>query len=300
MYVVTGATGHIGEVVADKLLAAGVKVRVIGRDAKKLERFTQKGAEAFVADVTNAGATEKAFSGATVVFAMVPPNNSAPDVLGHYNQVGNAMASAIKKNGVPHAVVLSSVGADKPDRTGVVKGLHDLEGIIGGIVGLNALFLRPGYFMENLLPQVGVIQSFGMMGGPLRPDLPIAMIATRDIGAVAAEALLNLNFTGKSTRELHGARDVTYMEIPKIIGAAIGKPDLAYMQLPASQLKPAFLQMGMSSSMADGLLELAEALNSGHLRMLEPRSPANTTPTTIETFVADTFVPAYRGKAAGA
>jgi uncharacterized protein YbjT (DUF2867 family) len=63
MYVVTGATGNTGEIVADKLLAAGVKVRVIGRDAKKLERFAQKGAEAFVADVTDAGAVESAFSG---------------------------------------------------------------------------------------------------------------------------------------------------------------------------------------------------------------------------------------------
>jgi uncharacterized protein YbjT (DUF2867 family) len=298
MYVVTGATGNTGEVVAEKLLAAGVKVRVIGRDPKKLERFTRKGAEPFVADLTNAESTEKAFSGATAVFAMVPPNIAAPDVLAQYGRVGHAIAAGIKKHGINYAVALSSVGADKPDRTGVVKGLHNLEEIIGEIAGLNVLFLRAGYFMENLLPQVGVIQSFGIMGGPVRSDLPLPLIATHDIGAVAAEALLNLNFTGKSTRELQGARDVTYAECAKIIGAAIGKANLAYMQLPAPQLKPAFMQMGMSSNMADGLLELAEALNSGHLRMLEPRSPANTTPTTIETFVADTFVPAYREKAA--
>ncbi len=300
MYVVTGATGNTGEVVADRLLTAGLKVRVIGRDAKKLERFAQKGAEAFVADATSAEAMEKAFSGASAVFAMVPPNNASPDVLAHYRQVGNAMASGIKKNGVPRAVVLSSVGADKPDRTGVVKGLHDLEEIIGGIAGLNALFLRAGYFMENLLPQVGMIQSFGIMGGAVRPDLPVPLIATRDIGAAAAESLLKLNFAGKSTRELLGPRDVSYAETVKIIGAAIEKPNLAYMQLPASQLKPAFMKMGMSSNMADGLLELSDALNSGYLRMLEPRSPANTTPTTIETFIADTFVPDYRGKAASA
>jgi hypothetical protein len=145
-----------------------------------------------------------------------------------------------------------------------------------------------------------VIQSFGIMGGPLRPDLPLPLIATRDIGAAAAEALLKLDFAGKTTRELQGARDVTYLEASKIIGAAIGKPNLAYMQLPASQLKPAFMKMGMSSNMADGLLELSDALNSGYLRMLEPRSTGNTTPTTIETFIADTFVPDYRGKAASA
>ena len=152
--------------------------------------------------------------------------------------------------------------------------------------------------MENLLPQVGVIQSLGMMGGPVRSDLPLPMIATRDIGAVAAEALLKLDFSGKQTRELQGARDITYVESAKIIGTAIGKPNLAYVKVPAAQLKPALMQMGMSSNMADGLFELAEALNTGHITALEPRSAANTNPTTIETFVADTFVPAYRGKAA--
>ena len=161
-------------------------------------------------------------------------------------------------------------------------------------------FLRAGYFMENLLPQAGVIKSIGSMAGPVKEDLPLPMIATRDIGTFAAEALLRLNFVGKSTRELQGPRDVTYTEVAKIVGAAIGKPDLAYQLVPAPKLKPVLMQMGMSSNMADLLLEMADALNSGHMKMLEPRSPANTTPTTLETFIAEIFLPAYRGKASGA
>jgi hypothetical protein len=164
---------------------------------------------------------------------------------------------------------------------------------------LNALYLRAGYFMENILSQVGVIQSFGVIAGPVRPDLALPLIATRDIGTAAAEALLKLDFNGRHTRELQGARDVTYNDVAKIVGAAIGKPDLKYMQMPAAQLKPALTQMGMSSNMVDLLLEMAESLNSGHMKMLQPRSPANSTPTTLETFVAEVFVPAYRGKAAG-
>ena len=151
--------------------------------------------------------------------------------------------------------------------------------------------------MENLLPQAGVIKSMGIMAGPVTEDLPLPMIATRDIGAYAAEALLKLDFVGKSTRELQGSRDVTYVGTAKIVGAAIGKPDLTYKLVPAAQLKPVLMQMGMSSNMADLLLEMADALNSGHMKMLEPRSPANTTPTTLETFVAEVFLPAYRGRA---
>jgi uncharacterized protein YbjT (DUF2867 family) len=299
MYVITGATGNTGSVVTEKLLAKGEKVRVIGRDAKRLERFTQKGAEAFVADETDRNALAKAFSGAKAVYAMIPPNVVSSDVRAYQEQVSDDLAAAITKNGVKHAVALSSFGADKPDRTGPVLGLHTLEEKLNGIAGLNALYLRAGYFMENVLSQVGVIQSFGVIAGPVRADLALPLIATRDIGNAAAEALLKLDFNGKHTRELQGPRDVTYNDVAKIVGAAIGKPDLKYMQMPAAQLKPALTQMGMSSNMVDLLLEMAESLNSGHMKMLQPRSPANSTPTTFETFVAEVFVPAYRGKAAG-
>jgi uncharacterized protein YbjT (DUF2867 family) len=300
MYAITGASGNTGSIIAEKLLAAGEKVRVIGRDARHLERFTQNGAEAFIADATDAGALEKAFGGAKAVYAMIPPNLSAPDVLAYSERVGNALATAIAKSGATRMVLLSSYGADNPDKTGPVVGLHNLERKLAGISALNALFLRCGYFMENLLPQVGVIQTLGMLAGPVRSDLLLPMIATRDIGAAAADALLKLDFAGTQVRELQGARDVTYTEVAKIIGDAIGKPDLKYQQVPAAMLKPALMRMGMSSSMADMLFEMTEALNNGHMKMLELRSPRNSTATTIETFVAEVFLPAYRGKAARA
>jgi uncharacterized protein YbjT (DUF2867 family) len=300
MYVITGASGNTGSVVAERLLAAGQKVRVVGRDPKRLEKFTGKGAESFTADATDGGALTNAFAGAKAVYAMVPPNIGAPDVRAYMETVSDALLSAIGKNGIKYAVVLSSVGADKSQGTGPVAGLHSLEKKLEGIPGLNALFLRAGYFMENVLSQAGAIKSMGIMAGPIREDLPLPMIATRDIGAYAAEVLLKLNFVQKSTRELQGPSDVTYAETAKLVGAAIGKQDLVYRLVPAAQLKPVLMQMGMSSSMADLLLEMADALNSGHMKMLEMRSPANTTPTTLETFVAEVFLPAYRGRASGA
>jgi len=300
MYVVIGATGNTGSVVAEKLLAKREKVRVVGRDERKLERFKQKGAEAFAGDVTDASAMARAFSGAEAAYVMVPPNLSSPNVRGYQERVNDALAGALEKNGVRYAVALSSFGADKSDRTGPVLGLHALEQKLEAIAGLNVVLLRAGYFMENILPQVGVIESLGNMAGPVRPDLALPMIATRDIGAFAAEALARHDFQGKQRRELLGARDISYAQVAKIVGAAIGKPDLTYQQAPAAQLKPALMQMGMSSNMADLLLEMSDALNAGHMRALEPRSAQNTTPTTVETFVAEVFVPAYRAKAARA
>jgi uncharacterized protein YbjT (DUF2867 family) len=300
MYVVIGATGHTGSVVAERLLAKREKVRVVGRDERRLDRFKQKGAEAFVGDVADASAMARAFSGAEAAYVLIPPNMSSPNVRAYQERVNDALAAGLANNSVRHAVALSSVGADKAERTGPVVGLHNLEQKLEAITGLNVLFLRAGYFMENIMPQISVIQSQGFMAGPVRADLALPMIATRDIGAYAAEALARRDFQGKQRRELLGARDVTYTQVAKVVGAAIGKPDLQYKQLAAAQLKPALTQMGMSPNMADLLLEMAEALNSGHMRALEPRSAQNTTPTTIETFVAEVFAPAYRARAARA
>src|SRR5512135_2049423 len=300
MYVITGATGNTGSAAAEKLLASGAKVRVIGRNGKRLERFSQKGAETVVANVTDVVALEKAFSGARAVYALIPPNPAAPDVRAYQERVTDALAAAIQNNGIAYAIALSSTGAEKAYGTGPVVGLHGLEKKLEAIDGLNVLSFRCGYFMENLLPQIGIIQSLGFMAGPIRADVPLPMIATRDIGAAAAESLAKLDFVGKQTRELLGARHVTYTEAAKIIGAAIGKPDLAYRQVPASVLKPSMMQMGMSSSMVDLILEMSDALNTGHMKSQEPRSARNTTATTLETFVVEVFAPAYRGKAAGA
>ena len=300
MYAILGATGHTGSVAAEKLLAAGQKVRVIGRDAKRLERFSQKGAEAVVADATNAAALEKAFAGARAVYALIPPNIGAPDVRANQEKVSDAVSAAIQKSGIAYVVLLSSFGADKASGTGPVVALHNFEKKLESIRGLNLISLRAGYFMENLLAQVGIISSLGFMATPLRADLELPMIATRDIGATTADLLAKLNFSGKQTRELLGARNVSYTETAKVIGPAIGKPELTYRQVPGAQAKPAMMQLGMSESMVDLILEMCEALNSGHMKPLEPRSAQNTTPTAVEAFVSDVFVPAYRGRAARA
>jgi uncharacterized protein YbjT (DUF2867 family) len=296
MYVITGATGNTGSVVAKRLLEQGKKVRAIGRSAERLQPLAAKGAEPFVADVNDSTALARAFQGAEAIYLMLPPDPSTPDVRGYSKRVNQAFLTALQQSGVKHAVVLSSIGADKPEKTGPVVGLYELEQKLNSISDLNALYLRAGYFMENTLGQVGIINALGMAAGPLRPDLKVPMIATRDIGAAAADALLKLDFSGHHARELLGQRDLDMTEAASIIGAAIEKPDLQYAQLPDEQIRPALLQMGMSPNMADLLLEMSGSLNSGYMKALEPRSAANTTPTSFEQFVKEEFVPAFRGK----
>jgi len=297
MYVILGATGNTGSVAAETLLEKGQKVRVVGRNKQRLARLVAQGAEAFVSDVMDSGALTRAFTGARAVYAMVPPDLTSPDFRAYQDQVTNSIATALESARVTHAVTLSSIGADKPDKTGPVIGLHEMEKRFAQIPNLNALHLRAGYFMENTLPQAGVIKNFGMMAGPVRDNLPLPVIAAHDIGVAAAEALLRLDFAGQQTRELLGQRDLTYLEMAKIAGAGIGKPNLTYVQMPTEQMIQAMTGMGMSQNIASLLCEMSDALNSGYMRALEPRSPANTTPTLYEEFVQKVFVPAFKGQA---
>lgn len=300
MYVILGATGNTGSVAAETLLAKGEKVRVVGRSKERLSRFASRGAEAFEADVTDSAALTKAFSDARAVYAMLPPDPTNTDYRAHQDEVTNSIAKALEAASVTHTVALSSFGADKVDKTGPVAGLHVMEERFAQIPNLNALYLRAGYFMENTLPQVGIIKSFGMMAGPVSADLAMPVIASRDVGVAAAEALLKLDFTGKQTRELQGQRNLTYLDMAKIVGAAVGIPNLTYIQLPAEQIIQGMTQMGISKNIAGLICEMSDSMNNGHMRALETRSAANTTPTSYEEFVQKVFVPAYKGQATSA
>jgi uncharacterized protein YbjT (DUF2867 family) len=297
MYVILGASGNTGSIIANSLLSAGKKVRVVGRDSGRLQRFVDKGAEAFTADMSDAAALAKAFSGARAAYLMLPPAKSREE----QERVSDAIAKGVKESGLRYAVHLSSYGAQVAEGAGPVSGLHSSEQKLNAIEGLNVLHLRAAYFMENNLAAIGMIHGMGLVGNALRPDLKIPMVATRDVGDYAAQRLLHLDFSGKQqTRELLGERDLSMTEATAVIARGIGKPDLRYEQFPYDQVQQALTQLGVPPKGAAMYIEMYKAINAGVLVPLEPRSPENTTPTSIEQFVQDVFVAAYRGKAQSA
>lgn len=300
MYVVLGATGHTGWIIANSLLLNGERVRVVGRNASRLERLVRKGAEAFVANVSDAAALAKAFSGARAVYLMLPPNITSPDYRADQERESDAIAKAVKGAGVRYAVHLSSYGANVLEGTGPIAGLHASEQKLNAISGLNVLHLRPGYFMENHLTAIEMIQGMGIFGHALLPDRKHPMIATRDIGEYAAQRFLKLDFSGKQTRELLGERDISMNEATAVIARGIGKPDLRYVQFPYEQVEQILAQMGVPPKTSGQFIEMYRAMDEGVVAGREPRSAENTTPTSFERFVQDVFAPAYHGKAATA
>src|SRR5258706_15584154 len=147
MYVILGASGNTGSIIATSLLLKAKKMRVVGRDGGRLQRFVDKGAKALTADLSDVAALPKAFSGAHAAYLMLPPAKSRED----QEQESTAIAQAAKESGLRYAVNLSSNGAQGPEGTGPVAGLHSLEQKLNAISGLNVLHLRAAYFMENNL-----------------------------------------------------------------------------------------------------------------------------------------------------
>ena len=300
MYTVLGATGNIGSVIAKTLLDKGEKVRVVGRRAGTLQQFVQKGAEAVVADVTDVDVLTMAFRDSRAAFLMIPPNMTSPDYRADQERISDSISAAVKASGLQYAVNLSSIAAHEPAGTGPIAGLHSCENKLNAMDKLNVLHLRPAYFFENHLAGLGMIQMMGIYGGALKADMPIAMIATRDIGAFAAERLLKLDFSGKQTRELLGERDLTMNDVAAVMSRTLNKPELRYVQFPYPQVEQVLLQMGTPAKTAALFIEMFDGFNTGICAGLEPRSAANTTPTTIESFIKEVFAPAYQGKAATA
>jgi uncharacterized protein YbjT (DUF2867 family) len=197
-------------------------------------------------------------------------------------------------------VLLSSIGAQHPNKTGPIQALYMFEQKLRQVANLNVLSLRPGPFMENFLLLIPLVQSMGFLAGGIDSELKMPMIATRDIGEAAAIAMQKLDFSGYSTRELHGQRDISHDDAAAAIGAAIGKPKLSYKNFPAFLVEQGMKQMGIPGKTASLMSEMNEAANDGRLKPLEERSERNTTSTTIEVWAQEVFAPAFRAKAAGA
>ena len=296
MYVITGATGNIGSQAADILLAKGEKVRVIGRSAAKLQGFVDKGAEAAVGDLKESAFVTRAFSDATAVFAMIPPDYASSDFRAYQNEIGENIAAGIKKSGVRYLVSLSSQGAELSAGTGPILGLHDQEERLNRLEGVNVLHLRPTYFMENLLMNIPLINHAGFAGSAVRGNLHFAMIATRDIAAHVAERLVKRDFEGKEVQDLLGQRDLSLNEATAVIGRKIGIPDLKYVQFSYEDAAKGLREMGISANVTELFIEMSKALNDALFAVNLQRTVKNTTPTSIEEF-ADTFAFLYKASA---
>lgn len=295
-YVITGAAGNVSRPLTEKLLAAGHRVTVIGRNAEHLKPLVDKGAEAAIGSFEDVDFLKKTFAGADAVYTMSAPPFTTTDMKSSIAQIGKNYVEAIQANGIKYVVNLSSVGAHLPDGCGPVSGLYRVEQAMKQLNDVNILHLRPVYFYQNFFGFMGMIKNMNLMGSNYGgAEFTLPMVEPADIAEVAVEALSELNFAGHSHRYI--ANDERSMdEVARVLGEAIGKPDLKWIVFTDEQTVGGLMQAGLPEAFAKNYTEMGRALQSGiMLDDFRKNPPATWGKTKLEDF-ARVFAAVYNSQ----
>ncbi len=292
MYVVIGANGQVGRKVVEQLSRRGAAVRAIVQRVEAGQALPH--VEARVGDATDVAFLREALSGADALFTLTPPSFNAPSHARAVDRFGSAVLAAIAASDVRKVVNLSSAGATLPQGTGPIAGLYRNEQRLNSLATVDVLHLRAASFMENLLAKIGPMRQSGVLPDMADGDVPMPMVAAADLAQAAADALLASTFTGKSAAALLGDRDYTMREAAAILGAAVGRPDIAYVRAAPADAKAALIAHGFSPDVADQFEEMADALSQRRIQGTVTRTAASTTATSLQAWAREVFAPAYQ------
>ncbi|PST83867.1 NAD-dependent dehydratase [Pedobacter yulinensis] len=261
--VITGSTGNISKPLARILLGRGHQLTVVSSNPAKKEGIEQTGASAAIGSIADNNFLESVFKGADAVYAMVPPDFSQSDYVSYFREAGDSYAQALQASGVKRIVFLSSIGADLPSGTGPIAGIHQVEQILGGLKDLDITFLRAGFFYTNFLANIDMIKHAGFLGTNYAANTALVLVHPADIAAAAAD-LLEQPGQGKEIAYI-SSDERTALEVAKVLGAAIGKPDLQWIQFSDEDALQGMRSAGLPDEIAGKYAEMNRALGSGIL-----------------------------------
>jgi uncharacterized protein YbjT (DUF2867 family) len=284
---ITTPTGNIGSRVVQNLLESGADVTLLARDPSKLADNVRARATVRQGSLEDAAFVRDATAGADALFLLIPPHYTTTDWAGFQLGIGQAAADAVRANGIRRVVLLSSGGAHRDDLFAVSR-LGKVERMLEDAAP-DVVSLRAGFFFENFLSAIPTIGDHGAIYMSLRPDTRLAMVATHDIGDVAARWLLDASWAGHHVRGVHGPADVTPAQAAEAIGRATGR-EVRYVQVSEEDARQALLGSGASEHVADEYARLFTGLDV-HAADREPRTSETTTPTTIEAWARETIRP---------
>lgn len=262
--IITGSLGNISNPLAKQLVLKGHEVTIISRKADKKEEIVSLGAKAAIGSLEDTVFLEETFAGADAVYAMTPPNFAVTDLIDYYQKIAISYSVAAKSAGVKHIVYLSSYGADQEKDTGIIVGSHLAEGILNEKAGTSVTCLRPGYFYYNLYGYLNMIRDKDMIGTNFGGMDKLVMVSPFDIADAAAEELINLNPQSKVRYIASDER--TCSDVARLIGEAIGKPDLQWLVFSDEQVRKIMLENGRPPVITDLLIQMGAAIHSGLLR----------------------------------
>ena len=259
--IITGSTGNIGKPLTTMLVGAGHEVNVITSDNNKMEDIKALGAKPLVGSVEDARFLAAAFSGADAVYTMIPPNMTSADWKTFIYSVGNNYVKAIKASGVKKLVNLSAIGAHLPQGGGLTSLYYYVEQELNKLEDVAVVHLRPGSFYFNLFGNIDMIKHMGVIGNNYTAAV-LPLTHPMDIAIAAFEELSANNFTGKRIRYVV-SDELSTTSIAKVLGEAIGKPDLQWVKFGNEDTLNGLLQAGLSPDVAKNLVEMGQGVESG-------------------------------------
>jgi len=272
-YIITGSTGHISKPLSEKLIAAGHHVTIITSSAAKTAQIESLGAKAAVGSIEDRDFLTRTFAEADGVYLMIPPNFAAQDWLAYQKAVAENYIAAVEANKIKYVLILSSVGADLRHGVGPVDGTAYLEELATKLTASNVHVLRPSYFFYNLMSQIGMIKHAGFVGSTQPANFKLVLTAPSDIADVAASHLVKPDWSGYSIEHIGSDDSQTWASITRAIGAAIGKPELPYVELTDEQSHAGMLQAGLSKTVADGYAAMGKSLREGKMQAAYWKNP---------------------------
>lgn len=259
MYAITGITGQVGGATARALLASGHAVRAVVRDASKAAAWAKQGCEVAIADVHDAAALARALDGVSGVLVVPPPVFDPQPGFAEARSLLVALRQALTAAAPARVVYLSTVGAQASQAN--LLSQHTLleEGL--GSLPTALTFLRPAWFMENARWDVAGACESGTIGSFLQPlDRAIPMVATEDIGGVAAELLLQP--ASPRVVELEGPQRLSPLLIAEAFSRVLGRTVRAEA-VPRERWEAMFREQGMRDPLPR--MRMLDGFNEGWL-----------------------------------
>jgi uncharacterized protein YbjT (DUF2867 family) len=260
MFVVTGAAGNTGSIVARQLMEAGRKVRLLVRDPRKVAELTARGAEVVVGDLWDPGTLARALAGAEGLYLLSPPDATATSFVAQRRAQLETAARVVRQTPPGHVVFLSSIGAQHEAGTGPVRTLHAGEQALRA-TGLPVTFVRAAYFVDNVAAVLPIARKDGVLPTFIPAQLSVPMVSTRDIGAVAARALLD-GPRGTRIIELGGPTDPSPADLARALTGLLGRT-ITVAEPPLEAVVPTFRSLGFSEDVAGLFRELYEGIRTG-------------------------------------
>ena len=268
--VLTGSLGNIGKPLATALVQKGHSVTVISSSTGRTKDIEALGAVAAVGSMFDAGFLTNTFRGADIVYLMETMEAAGDmfdkdiDFIETISKIGSSYKKAVAQSGVKKVVHLSSVGAHTDEGTGILLFHYNVEQILLKLPEDVAIkFIRPVGFYINMFSFIQSVKTKGAIISNYGGDRAEPWVSPLDIAAVIATEM-DEPFEGRTVRYV-ASDEVSPNQIAKVLGQAIGKPELEWKVIPDEQLLAHWLSIGFNPQVAKGFVALQASQGTGEL-----------------------------------